>query len=198
MLICHGYISTNLGIWTVEVDHESGGRECTAVEYYTLREGEGEEVVHVAGGNSTLHVAGGNSTLNPSNTMETYRIHCFIPGPGEPFSVEIEKTQVTHRLKRLIKEEISPTLDHLPTNSLELYQVLIDRSSDLEQRIKVLNDLYLNKEGAELAEDEELSKYFGENPPEGLRYYVIVRIPKLQIPKRESIYCRHVVHRSGN
>ena len=125
--------------------------------------------------------------------METYKILCFIPGDNNPFSVDIEKTWDVHHLKRLIKEEMSPALNHLPANSLKLYRVLIDFSSNMEQRIKVLNDLYLDKDRAELAAKEELSKYFGENPPEGLRYYVIV-----QIPKREPIYCRGVVHHSGN
>ena len=47
------------------------------------------------------------------------------------------------------------------------------------------------KESKALDEDRELSEYFGESPPDGRKHYIIV-----QIPRRESIYCRGVVHRS--
>ena len=137
-------------------------------------------------------VAGGNSNLNlNTSNMETYTIPFFIPGDDCTFSVDIEKTRIVYHLKRLIKQE-APALNNLPANSLKLYQVLIDRPPNKEQRIKVLNNLYLNKGGMELDENEKLSRHFGESPPEGMQYYIIV-----QIPKRESIYCQGVVHRSS-
>ena len=62
---------------------------------------------------------------------------------------------------------VVPVLDKLAAYSLNLYRAIIDRSLDKKQRIEVLNNLYLNEEGMERDEREELSKYFGESPLKG-------------------------------
>ena len=117
--------------------------------------------------------------------MEKYKISCFIPGNKNTFTVDVEKTQDQdiHHLKKLIKADMVPALNHVTANFINLYQVTIDKALDKRQRTERLETLYKDKQINFLDEDAKLSENFDKSPPDGQRYCVIV-----EIPEGESIY----------
>ena len=90
-----------------------------------------------------------------------------------------------------LKKEIrkAPELNARITNSLTLYRVAVDQSQDKKLRMSELMRLSENlEECTELDEMQQVSTIFGESPPAGKIYVVLV-----QITEGESIYCGGVV-----
>ena len=113
------------------------------------------------------------------------RIMCFVPSIRESnaFPVDYDRDQMVADLKDKIKEKMHPKLKDYMANSLVLYRVAIDEALDHKRRIEELERLYKDKEWMRLDEWGGLSNIFGENPPEGRIYCIIV-----YIPEGESIY----------
>ena len=118
---------------------------------------------------------------------EEFEISCFIPGAKNTFTVDVEKSRGVTLLKDKLKEKKPQTFADVEADHLQLYQVIINDDLDKKPRMEELERLYKEKEkeGKQLDERRMLSKYFGESPPEGFKFYVII-----EIPRGESIfYC---------
>ena len=90
-----------------------------------------------------------------------------------------------------LKKEIrkAPELNARAADSLTLYRIAIDQSHDKKLRMSELTRLSENlEECTELDEWQQISTSFGERPPAGKIYVVLV-----QTPEGESIYCGGVV-----
>ncbi len=70
--------------------------------------------------------------------MQLFSLNCFVLGgdSSEVFTVEILKTKNVSILKRLIKEEQSPRLNHVVASELILSQVSLPVDDDLEESLK--------------------------------------------------------------
>ena len=114
----------------------------------------------------------------------TITIFCFVPGNTSPFSVKIGKTKTVDDLKEKIWTKIKSELDELPLYKITLHRVEIKAELNRKKFIEELERLSqtLDKRGS-LDERQEVAKYFGLSPPEGLEYYIIV-----QLPAGESTY----------
>ena len=111
--------------------------------------------------------------------METYKISCFIPRNKNIFTVDVEKTQDVHCLKKLIRAEKLQTFTNVEVDALNLYQVTIEENLEKKPRMEELERLYKEKESKVLDEGKPLRKYFVESlPPLGMEYYIMVEIPK--------------------
>ena len=111
--------------------------------------------------------------------METYKISCFIPRNKNIFTVDVEKTQDVHCLKKLIRAEKLQTFTNVEVDALNLYQVTIEENLEKKPRMEELERLYKEKESEALDEGKPLRKYFVESlPPPGMEYYIMVEIPK--------------------
>ena len=101
-------------------------------------------------------------------------VSCFIPGNENTFTVDVEMTGKVHSLKKRIKHEKPITFTDVEADHLVLYQVTIEEDLDKEQCIEKLEKLSQNKECRWLDERIQSSIYFGESPPSGMEYYIIV------------------------
>ena len=111
--------------------------------------------------------------------METYKISCFIPRNKNIFTVDVEKTQDIHCLKKLIRVEKLQTFANVEVDALNLYQVTIEENLKKKLRMEELERLYKEKESKVLDEGKPLRKYFVKSlPPPGMEYYIMVEIPK--------------------
>jgi len=117
----------------------------------------------------------------------SYDIFCFIPGDRSTFSVSINETESVDNLRDKIKAKKSNELKHVDAAKLTLYRVEVDKSCDKKTRISELERLSQTLNECLELEDEErqLSEAFGESPPQGKKYYILV-----QVPKGESIHSR--------
>ena len=116
-------------------------------------------------------------------------VWCFLIGGDSTFSVNIDKTltRTVDHLKKEIRK--APELNARAVDSLTLYRVAIDQSHDKKLRMRELTRLSENlEECTELDEWQRVSTTFGESPPAGKIYVVLV-----QTPEGESIYCEGVV-----
>ena len=57
------------------------------------------------------------------------------------FTVEVEKTKNVSILKKLIKEEKAPHLDHVAASDLDLWNVSIPMDVDTDAKLKNINNL---------------------------------------------------------
>jgi len=115
---------------------------------------------------------------------------CFLVGGNNAFSLVIDQTETVDYLKKEIKKENPAELKDVDAATLTLYRVEVDAYDKQKQkRINEFKRLSQNlNECMELDDEQQLSECFGENLPQGKRYYIIV-----QPPEGESIYCGGVV-----
>ena len=113
-------------------------------------------------------------------------VWCFLIGGDSTFSVNIDEThtRTVDHLKKEIRK--SPELNARIANSLTLYRVAIDQSHDKKLRMSELTRLSenLDEKCIELDEMQQVSTIFGESPPVGKIYVVLV-----QTTEGESIFC---------
>ena len=80
--------------------------------------------------------------LDPTQLLS---LNCFVLGddPKKMFTVEVEKTKNVSLLKKLIKEEKAPHLNHVSSSDLDLWSVSIptDDNAEVERLIKHINNL---------------------------------------------------------
>ena len=71
----------------------------------------------------------------------TIKLNCWIisEDPGHIFPVELQATKTMGALKKVIKEEKRPALDHVPTDTLTLWTVSVPADKDLEEKLEKLN-----------------------------------------------------------
>jgi len=79
-----------------------------------------------------------NQPVAAPDTTQLFSLNCFVLGcdSSEVFTVEILKTKNVSILKRLIKEEQSPRLNHVAASELILSQVSLPVDDDLEESLK--------------------------------------------------------------
>ena len=111
------------------------------------------------------------------------RIVCFVPGDRSTFPVDIEEHRWVADLKDKIKEKNPES--NIAAHHLTLYRVEVDTPCDEQKRIDELEQLSRNLDGrTKLDSEQVLSGLFGESPPQGKKYYVLV-----QVPEGKSIHC---------
>jgi len=98
-------------------------------------------------------------------------------------SVTIDETRtwwtVTH-LKHAIKVKLPNALATVAADTLTLYRVAINESYDHATRMNELTRLCHNlRECRELDEKQQLSIFFGESPPPGKWYIILVILPRV-------------------
>ena len=76
-------------------------------------------------------------------TQLFFSLNCFTLGDDlkKTFTVEIEKTKNVSILKKLIKEEKAPHLDHVAASDLDLFQVSLPRDGDVDASLQNLKPL---------------------------------------------------------
>jgi hypothetical protein len=71
---------------------------------------------------------------------QTLELNCLVLGDSRDniFTVEIPRAKNVSALRKVIKEEKRPVLDHVPADALELWQVdfPVDDDEKLRQRLK--------------------------------------------------------------
>jgi len=133
-------------------------------------------------------VAGGVLNLDPHQTYPSccqmaYTLFCIVPGDKTLFSVKVDETQTVDELKKAIKNENPHKFENVDAYELTLYRVEVDQPHEKQKRNDELKRSFQNlDECTELDEEQQLSKYFGESPPVGKKYYILV-VP----PQRKSI-----------
>jgi len=119
-----------------------------------------------------------------------YKILCFVPGDHSTMLVNIDEQSWVAELKNKIKEMAPATLNGIDAHRLTLYRVEVDRTYDMQQCIDEFKRLSGNLNECTKLNDveKELSVFFGESPPEGKKYYILV-----QLPEGKSIHCGGIV-----
>ena len=117
----------------------------------------------------------------PIYQMPLPRAWYYFAGESTVFSVNIDETRTMRDLKQAIKAATKPTLTGVDANVLTLYRVAIDDpvNRKVNEYIKELKRLSQNlKECTELDEMHQVSEVFGEIPPPGKSYFILVRTPE--------------------
>jgi len=138
-------------------------------------------------------VAGGALQPDPHQTRThpppRMRIACFVPGNLSIFPVDIDEQRWVADLKKGIRNEKPNRFNNVDADELTLYRVEVDKHCDEQKRIDELERLFRNLNGrTKLDLEQVLSELFGESPPEGKKYYILV-----QLPEGKSIHCGSVV-----
>jgi hypothetical protein len=70
-------------------------------------------------------------------------LNCFVLGDDlkKMFTIEIEETKNVSILKKLIKEEKAPHLDHVAASDLDLWSVSIPMNDDACERLENIDNL---------------------------------------------------------
>jgi len=99
-------------------------------------------------------------------------LNCWVLGDGATriFQVCIGTGSSVYVLKEMIKEKKKPELDHLATDSLDLWKVTIPIDGNLKQNLRNVN--LINEES--LFPILELSEVFTDPPPRS-HLHVVVR-----------------------
>ena len=79
-----------------------------------------------------------NQPVAAPDPTQLLSLNCFVLGSdsSEIFTVEILKTKNVSILKKTIKEEQSPRLDHVVASELILSEVSLPVDADLEESLK--------------------------------------------------------------
>ena len=127
----------------------------------------------------TSHVVVPNLDPSAPYHMSTTTTWCCIIGHDEIFPVEINPTLSVAHLKKEIKKEKSPGLNHVPADELILHRANIDNPIKEDVRIMELRRLSRNLDECLDLDDEEqqLAELFGANPP-GQKYFTLVQVPE--------------------
>jgi len=113
------------------------------------------------------------------------RIACFVPGNLSIFAVDIDEQRWVADLKEGIRNKKPNKFNNVDADELTLYRVEVDTPCDEQKRIDELEQLSRNLNGrTKLDSEQVLSGLFGESPPQGKKYYVLV-----QVPEGKSIHC---------
>ena len=99
-------------------------------------------------------------------------LFCLVYGQPSKraFPVKIERGESVGVLQELVKEKKKPTLDHVPADALDLWQVSILQVDD-----EGLNDFVLD-DSKMLRSTREISSVFEGDPLRG-HIHIIVRVP---------------------
>jgi crinkler effector protein len=70
-------------------------------------------------------------------------LNCSVLGDDlkKVFTVKIDEAENVSILKKLIKEEKAPHLDHVAASDLQLWNVSIPMNGDADERLKSINNL---------------------------------------------------------
>jgi hypothetical protein len=107
-------------------------------------------------------------------------LYCLVHGDIEDyvFGIKYDKNTTVDELRDLIKDKLSPSLDHVSVKDLTIYQVSIDLTTQNPQRAalgnlnaNIVNDLG----GQELTPMDTLGEQFPE--PANKHIHVIVEVP---------------------
>ena len=65
-------------------------------------------------------------------------LHCIVLGDNSSraFTIEIENDKRLGTLKESIKDKNTPTFDHIPAHTLEVFKVSFPEDDDLDARLK--------------------------------------------------------------
>ena len=113
--------------------------------------------------------------------MPLPRAWCYFAGESTVFSVNIDEARTISDLKQAIKTATKPTLAGVDADVLTLYRVAIDDpvNRKVNEYIRDLKRLSQNlKECTELDEMHQVSEVFGETPPPGKSYFILVWTPE--------------------
>jgi hypothetical protein len=101
-------------------------------------------------------------------------LNCFIQGndPSHIFPVKIARTESVGTLKKAIKEEKKPELDHVTASSLKLWKVSIPVNDSFKENISNVE----LREKETLSPVDKLSYLFTVQPEEG-HLHVMVHSP---------------------
>jgi hypothetical protein len=85
--------------------------------------------------NTALEVTQPVPVLDPTQLLS---LNCFVLGDDlkKVFTVEVEKTKNVSILKKVIKEENAPRLDHVVAMDLDLFRVSLPRDGDLDATLQ--------------------------------------------------------------
>jgi len=73
--------------------------------------------------------------------MSTLELNCLVLGDDRShiFTIEIPDTKTVSALKKAIKDEKKPAFDHIPADTLILWNVSVRDDEHLEENIKELD-----------------------------------------------------------
>lgn len=112
------------------------------------------------------------TTIMTELQPEIYTLFCVLLGENSPFAVEIAKDETVDILKKLIKKEKEPKLNHIDADELTLYKVEI-----LDDDYLVENTTQRMLEGlSPLKPTLELVDYFTDTPKDET-IHIIVQVP---------------------
>ena len=109
-----------------------------------------------------------------------YTLWCLVLGDKTTFSVKVDGTQTVDELKEAIKNQALHKFENVDAYELTLYRVEGDQSCTWQERIDEFERLSQNlNEGTKLGDvEQQLSEIFGESPPKGKKYYILVVPPQ--------------------
>lgn len=118
-----------------------------------------------------------------SNNTEEYTIFCIIPDGSSAFSVELNKNENVHDLKRAIKREKTPNLDAFAANTFELYRINAfginaeERNKVLKDEIRRIARVRMVNTYSMLDAPNKLCNVFDNTTPPDNTYHIFVVVP---------------------
>ena len=124
-------------------------------------------------------------TASTQMVTTLYNLSCFLIGSDTIFKVEIDPAKEVGNLKNAIKQQKPVALKDIDADHLMLDRVTINKSLRRAPLINQLKTITENSHECQRLDDdlEVLSGIFGETPPTGQVYFILVRTPE-----GESIY----------
>ena len=118
------------------------------------------------------------------NSERLLQLNCFVLGddPSCVFPVKIAATESVGTLRKLIKDEKKPELDHVAAGSLRLWNVSIPVDESFGDSLKKTLGKRGLPENGQLSAVTRLSKIFREQPDDGQLHIVIKHPPACKLP----------------
>jgi Crinkler effector protein N-terminal domain len=101
-----------------------------------------------------------------------YELFCLIVDEDNPFSVEIKSTATVDKLKKAIKTEKQPALDHIAANELNLFKVKIP----MGDKIQIEEGITALQQATAMSPGSQLNKCFPARLSNDT-IYVLVQLP---------------------
>ena len=123
-----------------------------------------------------------HSTLTALSWMYTMPdeidLNCWVFGDKPPrkriFPLRVSRSQTVHYLRKAVKDEKKPALDHIATNSLDLWKVSMPIDKNVDAKLRVIN--LHHGPVKELLPTQRLSQVFSTPPLED-HLHIIVQLP---------------------